>query len=246
MRPSSPRTATCRTPASIMLVARTRSLTSGRSSRPEALAACMRVSEASRGGSCRRPSLTPAGCGELDARLRPDHTFRATRPGCWTHLGSRLKDPWQRARSLCPQHPARRHWRWGTSLRVDWREGPLRTSPMGVLAVAALFNSDARKRPNVSAENTELTRKLEEQVLNEGNLDVIDEILSPGFVAHVGGAPSALQGPAASPGARSGPGTHQGRSRVCQRPARPAKSWRSRSTGSPTGSLPKSAPFLIW
>ena len=32
---------------------------------------------------------------------------------------------------------------------------------------------------------------------NEGNLDIIDEIRAPDFVAHVGGAPAALRGSAA-------------------------------------------------
>jgi predicted ester cyclase len=49
----------------------------------------------------------------------------------------------------------------------------------------------------VSAENKALTRRLEEQVWNEGNLDITDEIMAPDFVAHVGGAPAALRGPAA-------------------------------------------------
>jgi len=29
---------------------------------------------------------SPAGCRELDARLRHDHSFRVTRPGYWTHV----------------------------------------------------------------------------------------------------------------------------------------------------------------
>src|SRR5215203_2479520 len=33
-----------------------------------------------------RTRLTPAGCRELDARLRHDHSFHITRPGCWTHV----------------------------------------------------------------------------------------------------------------------------------------------------------------
>jgi hypothetical protein len=33
-----------------------------------------------------RTGLTPAGCRELDARLRHDHSFHITRPGCWTHV----------------------------------------------------------------------------------------------------------------------------------------------------------------
>lgn len=49
----------------------------------------------------------------------------------------------------------------------------------------------------MSEENKALTRRLEEQVWNEGNLEVMDEILAPDFVAHVGGAPAALRGRAA-------------------------------------------------
>ena len=49
----------------------------------------------------------------------------------------------------------------------------------------------------MSAENKALTRRLDEQVGNEGNLDIIDEIRAPDFVAHVGGAPAALRGSAA-------------------------------------------------
>jgi hypothetical protein len=33
-----------------------------------------------------RTGLTPAGCRELGARLRHDHSFRVTRPGYWTHV----------------------------------------------------------------------------------------------------------------------------------------------------------------
>ena len=48
----------------------------------------------------------------------------------------------------------------------------------------------------MSAANTALTRTLEEQVWNDSNLDVIDEILSAGFVAHVGSAHPLSRGPA--------------------------------------------------
>jgi hypothetical protein len=49
-----------------------------------------------------RTGLTPAGCRELDARLRHDYSFRVTRPGCWTHVGSRT-GRWRRLPRASPR-----------------------------------------------------------------------------------------------------------------------------------------------
>ena len=126
----------------------------------------------------------------------------------------------------------------------------------------------------MSAENKALTRRLDEQVGNEGNLDIIDEIMAPDFVAHVGGAPAALRGSAAVrdwaalwrtafPDVHATvedviaehekvvtritfTGTHQGPLMGVLATGKSGKLWQSRSTDSPTESWPKYGASSTW
>ena len=47
----------------------------------------------------------------------------------------------------------------------------------------------------MTEENKALARRLEEEVWGRGNLDIIDELLAPDFIAHVAGAPAPIVGP---------------------------------------------------